>query len=224
MANRGSVIPWSYSSLSAYEQCPRRFALTRIKKLVKEPQTEATTHGQEVHRALERAVAGTHGLPEKYAKYQPIVERLRRTPGKKLLEYRFGLTAGLKPVEFFDSAVWCRGVLDVGIVRQDEGIILDHKTGKRKVDTDQLRLFSLAGFSIWPHVSRVKTGYLWLLPDTLDSEVFERSQATEIAQEFAIRVQRMVHSEKTDEWPARPSGLCKQWCPVGRSLCEHCGK
>jgi RecB family exonuclease len=221
---RGSVLPWSYSSLNSYEQCPRRFYLTRITKQVVEPQTEATLHGNEVHRAMEKAVGGEKALPEKFSKYQGIVDKLRQATGKKLLEYKFGFDSSLNPVEFFGNGVWCRGVLDVGIVRQDDAIVLDYKTGKRKLDGDQLRLFSLAALSLWPHVNRVKTGYIWLQSSSMDQEVFERSQKTEIHQEFAARVHRMVHSEKTDDWPARPSGLCKAWCPVGRSLCEHCGK
>ena len=47
---------WSYSSLNAWEQCPRRYHLTRIAKVISEPQTEATLHGNEVHKALENAV------------------------------------------------------------------------------------------------------------------------------------------------------------------------
>ena len=52
-------VPWSYSSLQAFETCPRRFYLTRIAKLASEAQTQATLWGNEVHKALELAVAGT---------------------------------------------------------------------------------------------------------------------------------------------------------------------
>lgn len=181
-------------------------------------------HGNEVHKALERAVDGTLGLGQKYAQYQPIVDLLRATHGRKMLEYRFGLTKSLAPTEFFGTDVWCRGVLDVGIVRNKTAILLDYKTGKRKIDGDQLRLFALAGLSLWPHVETVKTGYLWLQSGNMDPEVFTRDQKPEIFQEFSARVHRMELSERNDDWPARPSGLCKAWCPVGRSLCEHCGK
>lgn len=218
-----SVTPWSFSSLNAYEQCPHRFRLTRITKQVKEPQTQATIEGNEVHRAMEHAVGGTTALPTKYEKYQPIVDRLRAASGNKLLEYRFGLTSALKPTEFFGADVWVRGVLDVAIVKPDVGVILDYKTGKRKVDGDQLRLFALAGLSLWPHIPRVKTGYVWLQSSMMDTDTFDRTQSTEIHREFSARVHRMVVSEQSDSWPKRPSGLCRQYCPVGRSLCEHCG-
>lgn len=221
---RGTPVPWSYSSLQQYETCPWRFYLIRISKQVTEAQNEATLHGNEVHRALEKAVAGTEALPEKYQKYQPIVQRLRATSGDKHLEYKFALTKTLQPCGYWDPGVWVRGVLDVGIVRETSAIVLDYKTGKRKVDVDQLRLFALAALSLWPHVQTVKTGYIWLPANQVDPESFTREDQVEILQDFSTRVYRMERSEKTNEWPKRPSGLCKNYCPVGSSLCEHCGK
>ena len=41
--------PWSYSSLTSYETCPRRYDLVRNKRVVKEPPTEATIWGNKVH-------------------------------------------------------------------------------------------------------------------------------------------------------------------------------
>ena len=219
----GTVLPWSYSSLTAYETCPRRFYLTRISKQVSEPQTEATQHGNEVHRALEKYVGGKADLPEKYDEYRPIADKLRSSPGKKLLEFKFGLTKTLQPTEFFGKDVWVRGVLDVAVLTPKQAVVLDYKTGKRKLDTDQLKLFAGAAFSLWPYAERVKTGYIWLQSKLIDTEVFRPEHKVAIFQEFAARVHRMEESEKSDSWPAKPSGLCRNWCPVGRSLCEHCG-
>lgn len=181
-------------------------------------------HGNQVHSALEKAVAGKLALEEKYSLYQPIVDKLRAAPGQKFLEYKFALTKTLQPCGYWDDGVWVRGVIDVGIVRNDLAIVLDYKTGKRKVDLDQLRLFTLAGLSLWPHVDRVKTGYIWLQSSSMDQETFPRESKVEIHQDFAARVHRMELSEKNADWPPRPSGLCKNYCPVGKSLCEHCGK
>lgn len=192
--------------------------------MVKEPQTEATLDGNRKHKALELAIKGTEGLPKELAKYQPIVDRVRATPGQKLVEYKFGLTKDLLPTEFFGANVWVRGVLDLSVVRPDEAVILDWKAGKRKADMDQLKVFAMSGFSLWPYVKRIKTGYVWLQSGQLDAEVFSKSSRVEIYREFAARVHRMETSENNDDWPARPSGLCRAWCPVGATHCEHCGK
>lgn len=543
-ARQGTATPWSYSSLTAYETCPRRFFLTRISKQVSEPQTAATTHGNEVHKALELHVGGKKHLPEKYQSYLPIANKVRDAPGQKLLEYKFGLTSDLRPTTFFGKDVWVRGVLDVCVVHPGKAIVMDwkglaldtplptptgwttmsdlavgdellasdgtpcavvgksavknidcyritfddgtqvvcdhehlwlvngevlpttairdtlkrhgqnwravlnaapvelpeaelpihpyvlglwlgdgkhtsgemckpdawvwakiqelgyeigldltsgercrthtikgirghlgalgllrnkhipqrylraskaqrlhllqglfdsdgnanptrktavfsntnerlsdgvvellaslgqrphksvvtahgfgktvqaypvefrpqlginpfslprksvrvkpewgpgnsgrrvitavdpvpsvptqcvsvdskdhtylctekflvtHNTGKRKVDNDQLRLFAGAALALWPHVKTVKTGYVWLQTEQIDTETFDAGQRQEIFQDFAARVHRMEVSEKNDDWPAKPSGLCRAWCPVGKQLCEHCG-
>lgn len=220
----GKVVPWSYSSLHAFEECPRRFFLTRISKQASERQTEATLHGNTVHKAMEDAVKGKRPLPETMVRFQPLVTKLRAAPGTQLVESRFALTNALAPCDYWSPDVWVRGVLDYGNVNGETATIIDYKTGKRRLDVDQLRLFSLAGFSIYPHVLRVRTAYLWLQSGKLDREDFAREQKHEIHQEFAGRVHRMQQAEQAGNWPPRPSGLCREWCPVGKSLCEHCGK
>jgi len=219
----GTATPWSYSSLSAYTTCPRRFFLTRISKQASEKQTEATMHGNEVHSALEKYVGGQKPLPEKYESYRAVADKIKGSTGKKFLEYKFGLTKGLKPTGFFDKDVWCRGVLDVAITRPNEAVVLDWKTGARKLDGDQLRLFAGAAMVLWPFAEIIKTGYIWLKTGQMDTETFTPDDKPGIFQDFAARVHRMEESERNDDWPARPSGLCKSWCPVGKTLCVHCG-
>ena len=219
-----NVVPWSYSSLTAFETCPKRFKLTRFDKLVSEPPTDATIWGNEVHKALELATLGDKVLGDKFKQYQPIVDKLRANPDKRLVEYKFGLTRALRPTEFFGKDVWVRGVIDYALVQPKLAIVLDHKTGKPKVDHDQLRLFAAVAFSAFPYVEKVRTGYLWLAYNKTDSKVFTKDDLPEIWGDFGTRVQRMEHAFKTGDFPPKPSGLCRAWCPVGRKLCEFCGK
>jgi len=218
-----SVTPWSYSSITAFATCPHRFFLTRISKQVREGQTEAMTHGNEVHKALEEYVGGAKDLPEKYEAHRPVADKIKDAPGKKLLEYKFGLTKGLKPTTFFAKDVWVRGVFDVAITRPNEAVVLDWKTGARKMDSDQLRLFAGAAMCLWPFAETIKTGYIWLKTGEMDTQTFTPNDKPDIFQDFAARVHRMEASAANNDWPARPSGLCRNWCPVGKQLCVHCG-
>lgn len=220
---QGTATPWSYSSLSAYETCPLRFYLTRISKQVSEKQTEATMHGNEVHSALEKYVGNQAPLPEKYDTYKPVADKLRAAMGQKHLEYKFGITKALTPTTFFAKDVWCRGVLDVGIIKPEQALILDYKTGNRKIDGDQLKLFAGAAMVLWPFVKEVKTGYIWLKTNQMDTQTFSPEDKAPIFQDFAARVYRMETSERNGDWPAKPSGLCRSWCPVGSANCNHCG-
>lgn len=224
MSKPVNATPWSYSSLTAFETCPRRYYITKVTKEVTEPQTEATMHGNAVHKALEKYVGGNTPLPEKYAQYQPVVDKIKTAPGKKLVEMKFGLTSSFTPTTFFADNCWVRGVLDVAIVNASSVTVLDYKTGKRKPDHDQLSLFALAGFSLWPFAEKVKTGYLWLQTSQLDTKEYTPEDKAQIAQGFAARAHKLEQAFASKNWPANPSGLCKNWCPVGHSRCEHCGK
>lgn len=218
------TLPWSYSSLSAFETCPRRFYLTRITKQVSEPQSQAMTWGNEVHKALELAVNGTKPLSPSFVQYQPIVTRLRAAKGKTFTEQKFGITESFKPTTFFAKDVWFRGVLDLTIVNPKVGVVLDYKTGKVKTDGDQLKLFAAATFAQHPYLETVKTGYLWLASNKTTTQDFQREELPAIWQEFLPRISRMVRAQEDDNWAPRPSGLCANWCPVGKKLCDFCGK
>lgn len=219
MSKLGAVLPWSYSSLQSFENCPRRFYLTRISKQVSDPPGEAARWGNEVHKALELAVGGGYGLGERFAQYQPVVDRLRATEGRKFVEQKFGITNTFAPTKFFDKNVWYRGVIDLQIVRTKTAIAIDYKLGKVKTDGDQLKLFAGATFAMHPHVETVHTKYLWLAADKTSGKSFNRADAPHIWEEFQPRVARMMVAQEKDRWLPNPTGLCR-WCPVGRAHCE----
>jgi hypothetical protein len=218
------ILPWSYSSLTAFETCPRRFKLTRITKQVQESQTEATLHGNEVHKALENHLKNTKPLPDKYKEYLPLVDRVKATPGKQLVEFKFALTQAFKPTEFFAKDAWCRGVIDVGVVSPKAAVILDWKTGKPKDDHDQLKLFAAVAFAAYPFINTCRTGYVWLAHNKLDCKTFQKADVAGIWQEFLPRVIRITKAAENDNFPPKPSGLCTKWCPVTNDLCEFSGK
>lgn len=224
MAKPPAVLPWSYSSLSAFETCARRFYLTRITKQVIEPQSAAMVWGNSVHKALEDAVAGTAPLAERFKEYAPIVAKVRAATGKKQTEQKFALTKAFRPTTFFAPDAWFRGVIDLAVVGTKTAVIADYKTGKVKTDGDQLKLFAGAAFALYPWVEKVRTSYIWLAHDSTTTTDFVKEDLPSIWQEFAPRVHRMEVALKDDKWMPKPSGLCNAWCPVGKKLCEFCGK
>jgi hypothetical protein len=217
-------LAWSYSSLQAFETCPWRFYLTRVSKQVTEPQSPALAEGNAVHKALELHIKGQQWLPEKYARLVPLAERVKAEPGAVTAERTFALNQAFQEVRYFAPDVWVRGKIDVEIVRPNEAILIDWKDGKQKEDIDQLELFAAAGFKLHPHVQKIDVAYVWLKARAVDKQTFVREQAQDIWKKFSIRAQRMEHARAENNYPKRPSGLCREWCPVGKKLCEHCGK
>lgn len=214
---------WSYTALTAFETCPRRYFLTRVAKTVVEPPTDATKWGNAVHEALEaRAKHGTP-LPDQMQKYEPYVAKIVAAPGELLTEKQLAIDAAFHPVGWFDKAVWCRGIVDIGVINGDNAVLLDYKTGKRKDDHDQLELFSALVMAHYPAVKRARTGFIWLQANRLDAKSFTRNDVSQIWDRFLARYRRLELAYENNKWVPRPSGLCSKWCPVGRSRCEFCG-
>ena len=214
---------WSYSSLTNFETCPRKYYLTKVAKKVIEPMNEAAKHGDEVHKALEVSVIKQTPMPDKYKEWQPIAMKLQSAKGKKSAELKLAVNKSFNPVGWYDKTAWCRGIVDVVVESGDKALALDYKTGKRKPDSTQLQLFAALLFHNKPYLETVNTGFVWLQSRTVDKELFHRHQLGNIWQEFAPRVQRMQVAYEKDKWVPSPSGLCRKHCPVGKANCEFCG-
>lgn len=218
----GTMKPWSYSSLTAFETCPRQYYHLRVAKDIKEEQGDAAKWGEWVHKQFEIFLNGGPELPDKIKQWRGIAEKAAAKPGEHLVEQQMAVSSSFLPAEWWTC--WSRGILDFGAVHENKAIILDWKTGNRKPLTDQLKLSAGYIFATYPEVNTVKTGFAWLKENKLDTDTFTREQVPQIWGEFVPRVRRLEIAFEKDKWPAKPSGLCAKWCAVGRQRCEFCGR
>lgn len=209
------VPAWSHTSLTAYETCPKQYYHTRVAKDVPQSFGEAALWGQKVHKLLEeRAKVGT-ALPDYLEFCEPILSSILEKDGTLLVEEKMAVDANLHPVEFFDKKAWGRGVVDIGKVNEHTAVIFDYKTGARKPENDQLRLFSAFTFAKYPWVNKVIGGFIWLKDKKLDKQVFTRKQhMAELWGEIIPRANRVDKAYQDNVWPEKPSGLCRAHCPV----------
>lgn len=99
-----------------------------------------------------------------------------------------------------------------------ELMIPTHNTGKRRPDPMQLELFALQAFAHYPDVKTVKSTYFWVKDNATDSAMYKRNEAGPMWNKLLAKINRIEQSLETDNWPARPSGLCR-FCPA-RNICE----
>ena len=218
-------VAWSYSALTAFETCPKRYYLTKIAKTVQEPQSEAMKWGNEVHKALEhRLVQGT-ALPKTMEMFEPIAVKVADAAkgGKLQAEQKMAINVRYVPTTWFAKDVWARGITDFQITKGTKMFIGDWKTGKPDEGSGQLKMTAAMAMHHNPNVKTVINTFVWLKTGGTTTEVFTREDIPTIWQEFAPRVQRLEHAVADNKFPARPSGLCRAWCPVGKANCEHCG-
>lgn len=217
------VPPWSHTSLTAFETCARRYHATRVSREFKDAPGEAAIWGQQAHKMLEERLRDGKPLPDVLAHCEPLVKQIKARDGKLLVEEQIALDKNLRPVTWFDKTAWCRGVVDAGVVNEKNAALFDWKFGKRKPDNDQMKLFAAFSFAKFPWVEKITTAFVWLKDNKVDKEVFTRDEhEAAIWQEIMPRVQRLELAYQKASWPAKPSGLCKNWCPV--RTCEFCGK
>ena len=161
-------ITWSYSNLSLYQQCPKKYYHLRVAKDVKEAPSEALSFGNEIHKIAQEYIDSGKPIPGKYVDVmQAPLDKLKAMDGQKLCENKLGLTADLKPCGFFDKNVWWRGIADLIVLQDDKAFTVDYKTGKssKYADLKQLEVLSLAIFKHFPHVKKVKAGLMFLFAE-----------------------------------------------------------
>jgi predicted RecB family nuclease len=205
----------SYSSIKLYENCPYRYFRQRVVKDVVDEGGEASKYGERIHQYLEYRLANDAVLPQEVAHYEPLclsVERIA-TGGELLIEKELVLTENLTPTGWFDADAWLRSKLDILVINGSLANVMDWKTGKRNADQFQMQLFAAQVFKHYPEVQSVRTSLVWLKTMEMDTQTYFRADVNAIWADVMKRIQRIHSSLEHDNWPARPSGLCR-FCPA----------
>ena len=209
--------PFTYSRLNDFETCAKKFYETKVAKNYVEGDTVATLWGTKVHTAFEESLLNGTPLPEGMTQWQSLADKFARLPGEKLVEYKFSIDKNFQPTEWDGS--WSRGIADLIVKHKDRVLIADWKTGKKK-PSEQLDLYAGYIKAKWPETKVIQTAFVWLQSKQMTKKTYDADEAVPIIwQGFIPRVRRMERAYEQDAWPAKPSGLCRGWCPV--KTCVH---
>ena len=142
-----AIVPWSYSRIKAFEQCPKQFYHMKVVKDYEDRVTDAMLYGTSFHTAAEEYVRDGTPMPGRFDYAVSAINSLMDKEGDKLCEYKLGLDEELEPCTFSDKDVWFRGIADLIIVDGDLAWVVDYKTGKsaRYADTGQRRIRMITG-------------------------------------------------------------------------------
>lgn len=205
---------WSYSRLKSFETCPKRHLHYDILKDIKEPETGQMAEGNAVHKALELRIKTKQKLPLGMGQYEEIASKLETLPGEIYTEQKLALTEEFKPVAFFGKGVWFRTVVDFCNVEGERAAVIDYKTGKPAEDRTQLQLLSATVFHHQPDVQRISARLLFLNHDHAERALFMRNDLSGIWSSMLPRVKRLRKAMEDQEYPPKPSGLCRRYCAV----------
>lgn len=217
---------WSFSMMKSFENCPKQFYHDKVLKEFPFKETEAIIYGNDFHKACENYVEKDEPLPQRFSYFQPTMDALMNIEGRKIGEQKLGLTRNLEPCGFYDNDVWFRGIADLLIINDDEQLahVIDYKTGKsaRYADPGQLELMGLTVFKHYPQVKKVRSALLFTIANRMVKKTFTVDDEPILWRKWMGKHKVMAKAFETGVWHTRPSGLCRNHCPV--LSCPHNGK
>lgn len=212
------VIAWSFSALSTFKNCPRKFWATKIAKVVSDV-NQYNAKGDQEHASFENYLKKGLLLPESARHHQPMLDKLAALPGEKYYEFKMTLDTNMVPCKWneFDIA-WVRGAADFLNVFGDKANHFDWKSGKYRPSDEQLELVALLVFRHFPEVNQVNGGLVFYKEHKIHPHIVRRSDEPRLWNSFISDVKQLEEAKQTDNWPATPNPLCG-WCPY--KACPH---
>lgn len=206
--------PWSFSALDTFKTCPRQYEAKYVTKSVQEEKSEQMLWGERVHKHFElRQLDGTP-LPPELEQHEKYMKKLEDLPGIHNVEQKIALNRKLQPTNFFAEDVWFRGIIDYIKVDGACAYVVDYKTGKPHQKFDQLMLFAIHTFALYPGVDLVHVRFYWTKTEDETRCAYRRDDVQGIWNKFIPDLRQYAEAFKTDTWQPRQSGLCNGWCPV----------
>lgn len=215
---------WSYSSISLFLQCPRKYHRLRIVKDIVEPPQHHLIYGSAVHKAAEEYIRDGTPIPPKFSQFQPQLDAMKNLKGVKYCEYELGMKKDFTPCKFDDPDVWARGIVDLLVIDGDKARIIDYKTSKSSeyADTKQLEILSLLTFKNFPEIKTIKAGLLFLVAKDLVPKEYQSDMQSTAWTKWVGNVQQLEAALNNGVWNPKPNFTCRNFCAV--TDCEHNGR
>lgn len=225
------MISLSWSRLSAFNQCPRKFHLQFITKSF--PEEEKSIHlvkGEQLHKQLEDYVIAKNGggsMPLGFSPEVrdalPYVDKLFTLYTSVHPEAQVSAGQDWKPLEWFDKRTMYRAIWDVVGLRDITCFIGDYKSGKvypYGSTYGQLHLSAVIALNRWPEVPEVNGAYIYIEHKKVTSIKVTRAELPKVQEHFEKEFQKV---QKEVNWDPTPNEFCK-WCPATKAQCQFSRK
>lgn len=208
---------FSYSKLKNFATCPRKHYAVDLTKKFKEPPSPQLEEGNKVHKAFADYIGKDIKLPEEFDYLEGWMERAKALRGRKLVEQQMAITSNFEPCSWFGERAWFRGIADLLVLTPRTALAVDYKTGRVKHDSQQLALLAACIFAHHKSVEQVRTEFWWLQEGIGDGgisrEDFKRADMADMWKNIWPRIEALQNAYEKIDYPAKPSGICRQYCP-----------
>lgn len=206
----------SHTALDTFQTCPRQYQAKYVTKEVKFMETDATRYGNRMHTAFENRLKEGLPLSDEFKDLEPMALKILDMKGTLMVERPLAVREDMSPTTFFASDVALRGKGDALVFRDDTGMlyVFDWKTGKPKVEKQQLEIMGIIAFYNIPNVKRIKVAFVYTKTGTIDTAEYTAAQIPEMLAGINYEISRVKKAHETGIFLPTPNGLCKAWCQV----------
>ena len=209
---------YSYSGISQFKQCPRKFKAKYVDYTYTEPKSDQQNWGIKVHAHLEARFKEGTALPPEIAAFTPIIDTLAAAPGQIYVEQKLAMDDQFRPVDYKDRTAHVRTIIDVTKINNDRAFIGDYKTGKIKYEYDQLALSSVILMVNYPEITSALGMFFWSKVGRRTSKEYSKMDLNKTWLPFGADIHRIEQALSSDNFPPKPTPLCG-WCHL--RTCEH---
>lgn len=217
------ILPYSYSSLTSFETCPRKHYGERLSREFARPFNKAADDGDLWHKQAEVYAKDGEAIPPTNPhkeKMEAILDEVRSSgDGQFHAELELAVDKNRQPVGWWNEEAYTRAKMDIVYIRGAEADSIDWKTGRSDPFSTQLLHSAILLFCHYPDLQKVKCRYEWLKEGFATKREYHREFMDEYWNKFEGRMARYKKAFDKNEWLPTKNGLCKQYCGV--TTCEH---
>lgn len=215
---RKKAFSWSWSKMKNFETCPKKHYEVDLAKNHQDG-GQGMEWGNQVHKAMQARLVEGVPLPPEMLDYEfwaaKVRGKLDASPTAKLLvEQKYAVNSQFVKTGYFAPDAWYRGIGDALVLDAPAALIVDWKTGKVQEESMQLALLAQCVFSHYPEIHMVVAKFIWLKEGAETVETFTRADMLRVWPGLLDRVGHMERAAVNMDYPPKPSGLCKAFCPV----------
>lgn len=224
------AIALSWSRLSDFQSCPRKFYLKYIEKAFKpEEKSIHLIKGEQLHKQLENYVVAKNGggeMPPGFSpnvqETLPFVDKLFASFSQVHPEAQVAADVKWGPQEWFGANVAWRAIWDVIAINSDQIFIGDYKSGRvydYGSSYGQLHLSAVMALNRY-NVDKVHVAYIYIEHKKITKFTVSQNERSQVQAHFDEWYDK-VNAEK--DFKATPNEYCK-YCPANKAQCQFSRK
>lgn len=199
---------YSYSKISTYLKCPRKFKHSYIDKLPRKEAGPAASRGTEIHAAMENFLLGKiTELPPPVRFYDDFLTQL--ADAGAIAELGFAVNREWEVTTPEAEDVFMIGYIDALLAAPEELVVYDWKTGKvYEEHFDQRELYGIISLILHPQYDTVRVENVYTDLQQIEHNTFYREELENAKDKWMERVGKI---ESDEVFVPNPQFACR-WC------------